>query len=312
MKLRDIAKLTTTFSYAKLRTATGNFKADNKLGEGGFGPVYKGILSDGREIAVKKLLALSPQGKSQFLAEISIVSALQHRNLVKLHGCCIEGENRLLVYEYHKNRSLDQVLFGKGTLHLDWKQRYNICLGIARGLVYLHLDSVPRIIHRDVKSSNILLDSNLNAKISDFGLAKLYDDEDAGFSSTITGTFGYIAPEYAMHGHLTEKVDVFGFGVVALEILCGRQVIDSKLEPEMIYLLELVWSLYEHGRSLEIVDPTLTSFNGEEAIRLLGVALLCTQASPKLRPTMSQVVAMLTTDIDVISVSEKPSYLIDW
>ncbi|KAF9608839.1 hypothetical protein IFM89_011877, partial [Coptis chinensis] len=176
------------FSYAELRTATGDFNSTNKLGEGGFGPVYKGILSDGREVAVKKLLLTSHQGKSQFVAEISTISAVQHRNLVKLYGCCIEGSNRLLVYEYHKNKSLDQVLFGKNDLHLHWPTRYSICLGAARGLAYLHEESKPRIIHRDVKASNILLDIELNPKISDFGLAKLYDDKRLTLALGSAGT----------------------------------------------------------------------------------------------------------------------------
>ncbi|PIA37786.1 hypothetical protein AQUCO_03000368v1 [Aquilegia coerulea] len=177
-----------TFSYAELKNATGDFNPTNKLGEGGFGPVYKGILSDGKEVAVKKLLVTSHQGKSQFVAEISIISAVQHRNLVKLFGCCIEGENRLLVYEYLKNKSLDQALFGKSAVHLDWATRYNICLGAARGLTYLHEESKPRIVHRDVKASNILLDIDLNPKISDFGLAKLYDDKKTHISTRVAGT----------------------------------------------------------------------------------------------------------------------------
>ncbi|KAF9618244.1 hypothetical protein IFM89_000879 [Coptis chinensis] len=176
------------FSYAELRTATEDFSPTNKLGEGGFGPVYKGMLSDGREIAVKKLLVPSHQGKSQFVAEISIISSVQHRNLVKLYGCCIEAENRLLVYEYLENKSLDQALFGKTVLHLDWPTRYNICLQAAKGLAYLHEEAKPRIVHRDVKASNILLDIALNPKISDFGLAKLYDDKKTHITTRIAGT----------------------------------------------------------------------------------------------------------------------------
>ncbi|KAL5731447.1 hypothetical protein ACHQM5_004172 [Ranunculus cassubicifolius] len=307
-----IENMPNTFSYAELRTATEDFSPENKLGEGGFGPVYKGTLSDGKEIAVKKLLTTSNQGKSQFVAEISIISAVQHRNLVKLYGCCIEGANRLLVYEYLENKSLDQALFGNEKLCLDWKTRFNICLGAARGLTYLHEDSKPRIVHRDVKASNILLDLDLIPKISDFGLAKLYDDKKTHISTRVAGTIGYLAPEYAMRGHLTEKADVFGFGVVALEILCGRPNTDSNLEPERIYLLEWAWNLYESNRGLELLDPTLTEFNKEEAIRLLGVSLLCTQASPLMRPPMSRVVAMLSGDIDVSPVTQKPSYLTDW
>ncbi|KAF9587455.1 hypothetical protein IFM89_002636 [Coptis chinensis] len=311
-ELLGIENRPNTFSYAELRTATGDFNLTNKLGEGGFGPVYKGMLSDGREVAVKKLLVTSHQGKSQFVAEISTISAVQHRNLVKLYGCCIEGANRLLVYEYLKNKSLDQALFGKNALHLDWPTRFSICLGAARGLAYLHEESKPRIVHRDVKASNILIDIDLNPKISDFGLAKLYDDKKTHISTRVAGTIGYLAPEYAMRGHLTEKADVFGFGVVALEILCGRPNSDANLEPGKIYLLEWAWTLYENNNGLELVDPTLVSFNGDEAIRTLGIALLCTQASPMMRPSMSRVVGMLTGDIQVSTVVSKPSYLTDW
>ncbi|GJS05682.1 probable LRR receptor-like serine/threonine-protein kinase [Tanacetum coccineum] len=177
-----------TFSYAELRTATDDFSAANKLGEGGFGPVYKGRLDDGRVIAVKQLSIASHQGKSQFMAEIAAISAVQHRNLVKLYGCCIDGEKRLLVYEHLENKSLDQALFGKSKLSLSWSTRIEICLGVARGLTYLHEESRIRVVHRDVKASNVLLDSELNAKISDFGLAKLYDDKQTHMSTRVAGT----------------------------------------------------------------------------------------------------------------------------
>nr|GEV88222.1 probable LRR receptor-like serine/threonine-protein kinase At1g56140 [Tanacetum cinerariifolium] len=229
-----------TFSYAVLRTATDDFSAANKLGEGGFGPVYKGTLDDGRVIAVKQLSIASHQGKSQFMAEIATISAVQHRNLVKLYGCCIDGEKRLLVYEHLENKSLDQALFGKKKLSLSWSTRFDICLGVARGLSYLHEESRIRVVHRDVKASNVLLDSELNPKISDFGLAKLYDDKQTHMSTRVAGTIGYLAPEYAMRGHLTEKADVFGFGVVALEIISGRPNCDSSLDDDKIYLLEFV------------------------------------------------------------------------
>ncbi|KAH9747510.1 putative LRR receptor-like serine/threonine-protein kinase [Citrus sinensis] len=279
-----------TFSYAELRSATKDFDPSNKLGEGGYGPVYKGTLSDGRVIAVKQLSIASHQGKNQFVNEIATISAVQHRNLVRLYGCCIEGARRLLVYEYLENKSLDQVLFGDNELHLDWPTRFSICLGTARGLAYLHEDSRPRIVHRDVKASNILLDAELCPKISDFGLAKLYDDKKTHISTRVAGTVGYLAPEYAMRGHLTEKADVFSFGVVALE----------------------AWNLHENNQSLGLVDPTLTEFNDKEALRVIGVALLCTQASPMMRPPMSRVVAMLAGDIEVGTVISKPSYLTDW
>ncbi|ONI11391.1 hypothetical protein PRUPE_4G104500 [Prunus persica] len=301
-----------TFSYAELRAATEDFNPSNKLGEGGYGPVYKGTLSDGRVVAMKQLSVASHQGKSQFLTEIATISAVQHRNLVKLFGCCIERTQRILVYEYLENKSLDQALFGRNDLHLDWPTRFNILLGTARGLAYLHEESRPRIVHRDVKASNILLDAKLSPKISDFGLAKLYDDEKTHISTRVAGTIGYLAPEYAMRGHLTEKADVFGFGVVALEIISGRPNSDNNLDPEKIYLLEWAWTLHENDQSLGLVDPRLTEFDENDATRLIKAALLCTQASPMMRPSMSRVVAMLSGDIEASTVMSKPSYLTDW
>ncbi|KAJ8751922.1 hypothetical protein K2173_000668 [Erythroxylum novogranatense] len=290
-----------TFSYSELKAATDDFHPTNKLGEGGFGPVYKGQLNDGRVIAVKQLSVASNQGKSQFVAEIATISAVQHRNLVKLYGCCIEGDNRLLVYEYLENKSLDQALFGKGLI-LNWSTRFDICLGVARGLAYLHEESRVRIVHRDVKASNILLDSDLIPKISDFGLAKLYDDKKTHISTRVAGTIGYLAPEYAMRGHLTEKADVFAFGVVALEIVSGRPNSDSSLEEDKMYLLEWAWHLHENNREVELVDSILTEFEEEELKRAVGVALLCTQTSPLLRPSMSRVIAMLSGDTEVSSM----------
>ncbi|KAL5977033.1 hypothetical protein ACLOJK_021371, partial [Asimina triloba] len=301
-----------TFSYSELRNATDDFSPANKLGEGGFGSVYKGILSDGKVVAVKQLSVASRQGKSQFVTEIATISAVQHKNLVKLYGCCIEGDNRLLVYEFLENKSLDQALFGRDKLNLDWPTRYDICLGTARGLSYLHEESRLRIVHRDVKASNILLDAELVPKISDFGLAKLYDDKKTHMSTRVAGTIGYLAPEYAMRGHLTEKADVFAFGVVALEILSGRPNQDSSLDQEKIYLLEWAWNLHENDKELELIDPTLPEFNEAEVLRLIGVALLCIQASPSMRPPMSRVVAMLSGDIEVSSVTSRPGYLTDW
>ncbi|GLU13141.1 hypothetical protein SLE2022_297870 [Rubroshorea leprosula] len=301
-----------TFSYAELRAATDDFSPSNKLGEGGFGPVFKGKLFDGRVVAVKQLSVASHQGKSQFVTEIATISVVQHRNLVQLYGCCIEGNRRLLVYEYLENKSLDQALFGKRELHLDWPARFSICLATARGLAYLHEESRLRIIHRDVKASNILLDAELCPKISDFGLAKIYDDKKTHISTRVAGTIGYLAPEYAMRGHLTEKADVFGFGVVALEIVSGRPNSDNNQDNDKIYLLELAWTLYESNQCLGLVDPTLVEFDENQALRMIRVGLLCTQASPMMRPPMSSVIAMLAGDIEVSPVASKPSYLTDW
>ncbi|KAL5061704.1 hypothetical protein RYX36_023441 [Vicia faba] len=310
-ELLGIDTMPNTFSYYELKNATSDFNRDNKLGEGGFGPVYKGTLNDGRDVAVKQLSIGSHQGKSQFVAEIATISAVQHRNLVKLYGCCIEGSKRLLVYEYLENKSLDQALFGN-VLFLNWPTRYDICMGVARGLTYLHEESRLRIVHRDVKASNILLDSELIPKISDFGLAKLYDDKKTHISTRVAGTIGYLAPEYAMRGHLTEKADVFSFGVVALELVSGRPNSDSSLEGEKMYLLEWAWQLHERGCTSDLIDPRLSEFNKEEVQRLVGIALLCTQTSPTLRPPMSRVVAMLSGDIEVSAVTSRPGYLTDW
>ncbi|XP_023757152.1 probable LRR receptor-like serine/threonine-protein kinase At1g56140 isoform X1 [Lactuca sativa] len=327
-----------TFGYGELRDATDDFSPANKLGEGGFGPVYKGTLADGRVIAVKQLSIASHHGRSQFVAEIATISAVQHRNLVKLFGCCIDGAKRLLVYEYLENKSLDQALFGiksyifldikykvlkynaimlhflvydvgRKKLSLAWSTRFDICMGLARGLSYLHEESRIRIIHRDVKSSNVLLDSDLNPKISDFGLAKLYDDKKTHMSTRVAGTIGYLAPEYAMRGHLTEKADVFGFGVVALEIISGRPNCDSSVADEKIYLLEWAWNLHEANRELELVDEELSEFDKNEVKRVIKVALLCTQTSPTYRPSMSRVVAMISGDIEASGEITRPEYL---
>uniref|UniRef100_A0A0E0I8B1 non-specific serine/threonine protein kinase n=1 Tax=Oryza nivara TaxID=4536 RepID=A0A0E0I8B1_ORYNI len=300
------------FSNAELKLATDNFSSQNILGEGGYGPVYKGVLPDGRVIAVKQLSQSSHQGKSQFVTEVATISAVQHRNLVKLHGCCIDSNTPLLVYEYLKNGSLDKALFGNGSIKLDWATRFEIILGIARGLTYLHEESSVRIVHRDIKASNVLLDTDLTPKISDFGLAKLYDEKKTHVSTGIAGTFGYLAPEYAMRRHLTEKVDVFAFGVVALEIVAGRSNTDNSLEESKIYLFEWAWSLYEKEQALGIVDPRLEEFSRDEVYRVIHVALVCTQGSPYQRPPMSKVVAMLTGDVEVAEVVTKPNYITEW
>ncbi|KAL5229725.1 hypothetical protein ABZP36_028501 [Zizania latifolia] len=311
-ELYDMVGRPDVFSNAELKLATDNFSSQNVLGEGGYGPVYKGNLPDGRVIAVKQLSQSSHQGKSQFVTEVATISAVQHRNLVKLHGCCIDSNTPLLVYEYLKNGSLDRAIFGDSNLNLDWATRFEIILGVARGLTYLHEESSIRIVHRDIKASNILLDTDLTPKISDFGLAKLFDEKKTHVSTRIAGTFGYLAPEYAMRGRLTEKVDVFAFGVVALEIVAGRSNTNNSLEESKIYLFEWAWALYEKEQALRIVDPRLEEFNKDEAFRVIRVALLCTQGSPHQRPPMSKVVAMLTGDAEVAEEVTKPTYITEW
>ncbi|KAJ8567958.1 hypothetical protein K7X08_020680 [Anisodus acutangulus] len=285
------------FTLRQIKAATKNFDPENKIGEGGFGSVYKGLLSDGTVIAVKQLSAKSKQGTREFLNEIGMISAVQHPNLVKLYGCCIQGNQLLLVYEYMENNCVSRALFGKGPIckmKLDWPTRKKICLGIARGLAYLHEESSLKIVHRDIKTSNILLDKDFNPKISDFGLAKLHEDDTTHISTRIAGTVGYMAPEYAMRGYLTSKADIYSYGVVALEIISGKSNTNYRPTEDCVYLLDWAYVLQERGSILELVDPDLGSdYSSQEAIVLLNVTLLCTNASPTLRPIMSQVVSML-------------------
>ncbi|KAM4106581.1 hypothetical protein ACB094_04G075200 [Castanea mollissima] len=295
-ELRGLDLQTGYFTLRHIKAATGNFDLANKIGEGGFGPVYKGILSDGALIAVKQLSSKSKQGNREFVTEIGMISALQHPNLVRLYGCCIEGNQLLLIYEYMENNSLARALFGREEhqLHLDWPTRRMICLGIARGLAYLHEESRLKIVHRDIKTTNVLLDKDLNAKISDFGLAKLDEGEQTHISTRIAGTIGYMAPEYAMRGYLTDKADVYSFGVVALEIVSGKSNTNYRPKEEFVYLLDWAYVLQEQGNLLELVDPRLgSSYSPEEAMRMLSLALLCTNPSPTLRPSMSSVVSMI-------------------
>ncbi|XP_030520422.1 probable LRR receptor-like serine/threonine-protein kinase At1g07650 isoform X2 [Rhodamnia argentea] len=296
-ELKGLDLQTGLFTLRQIKAATKNFDVGNKIGEGGFGTVYKGQLSDGTVIAVKQLSSKSKQGNREFVTEIGMISGLQHPNLVKLHGCCVEGNQLLLVYEYMENNCLSRALFGEDAtskLKLDWPARWKICLGIARGLAYLHEESRLRIVHRDIKTSNVLLDRDFNAKISDFGLAKLSEDGKTHISTRVAGTIGYMAPEYAMRGYLTVKADVYSFGVVALETVSGKSNTNYRPKEEFVYLLDWAYVLQERGCLLELVDPDLGSeFSCEEAMLMLNVALLCTNASPTLRPVMSQVVSML-------------------
>uniref|UniRef100_A0A7N0SY13 non-specific serine/threonine protein kinase n=1 Tax=Kalanchoe fedtschenkoi TaxID=63787 RepID=A0A7N0SY13_KALFE len=293
---RGLELQTGYFSLRQIKSATDNFNPANKIGEGGFGPVYKGVLLDGKVIAVKQLSAKSKQGNREFVNEIGMISALQHPNLVKLHGCCIEGNQLLLIYEYMENNSLARALFGPpdNRLNLSWSTRSKICLGIAKGLAYLHEESRLKIVHRDIKATNVLLDKDLNAKISDFGLAKLDEEENTHISTRIAGTIGYMAPEYAMRGYLTDKADVYSFGIVALEIVSGKSNTNYRPKEEFVYLLDWAYVLQEQGNLLELVDPSLgTEYNQKEAMRMLNLSLLCTNPSPSLRPAMSSVVKML-------------------
>ncbi|KAK2422679.1 putative leucine-rich repeat receptor serine/threonine-protein kinase [Trifolium repens] len=266
------------------------------LQTGGFGPVYKGCLPNGTLIAVKQLSSKSKQGNREFLNEIGMISALQHPYLVKLYGCCVEGDQLLLIYEYLENNSLARALFGpeEHQLKLDWSTRNKICVGIARGLAYLHEESRLKVVHRDIKSTNVLLDTDLGPKISDFGLAKLDEEDNTHISTRIAGTYGYMAPEYAMHGYLTDKADVYSFGIVALEIVSGRSNTFYRTKEEAFYLLDWAHMLKERGDLMELVDSRLGSdFKKKEVMVMIDVALLCTNVTSNLRPSMSSVVSML-------------------
>ncbi|KAK4576714.1 hypothetical protein RGQ29_027318 [Quercus rubra] len=312
--LKGLDLQTGLFTLRQIRAATNNFDASNKVGEGGFGSVYKGLLSDGTTIAVKQLSSKSKQGNREFVNEIGMISALQHPHLVKLYGCCIEGNQLLLVYEYMENNSLARALFGSEEcqLKLDWMTRHKICVGIARGLAYLHEESRLKIVHRDIKAANVLLDKYLNPKISDFGLAKLDEEDNTHISTRIAGTYGYMAPEYAMRGYLTDKADVYSFGVVTLEIVSGRSNTSHRPKEEPFNLLDWAHLLKEEGNLIKLVDPRLGSdYNKEEVMVVIHVALLCTNVSSAARPTMSSVVSMLEGNIIVPDLVSDMSLLHD-
>ncbi|XP_074270061.1 cysteine-rich receptor-like protein kinase 6 [Silene latifolia] len=248
------------YDFATLLNATNNFSDENKLGEGGFGGVYKGTLSNGQLIAVKRLSASSSQGIQEFKTEVLVVAKLQHRNLVRLLGFCYTEQEKLLVYEYVRNKSLDNFIFEQENRQLlDWERRYNIIKGIARGLLYLHHDSQLRIIHRDLKASNILLDDDLNPKISDFGTSRIFgvDHSQSNYTNIVVGTYGYMAPEYALQGQFSIKSDAYSFGVLVLEIISGRKATSlNQATHDVQDLLSYAWRQWEEGTPLEFVDPT--------------------------------------------------------
>ncbi|XP_039024804.1 putative receptor-like protein kinase At4g00960 [Hibiscus syriacus] len=285
-----------SFLFETLVAATKDFHSHHKLGEGGFGPVYRGKLDDGREIAVKKLSQNSSQGKKEFENEAKVLARVQHRNVVNLLGYCIHGDEKLLVYEYITNQSLDKVLFKPSRKEeLDWKRRYEIITGIARGLLYLHNDSHNRIIHRDIKASNILLDDKWVPKIADFGMARLFPEGETHVNTRVAGTNGYMAPEYVMHGHLSVKADVFSFGVLVLELISGHRNSSLSSNADARNLLEWVDKLYKKGKGMEIMDAAIASSAPSEQVAIcIQIGLLCVQSDPKVRPDMHRVVIMLS------------------
>lgn len=286
------------FTYDELAHATDNFSAHNLLGEGGFGRVYKGVLVDGREVAVKQLKIGSGQGEREFRAEVEIISRVHHRHLVSLVGYCILEHDRLLVYDYVPNDTLYYHLHAEGRPVMDWATRVKVAAGAARGIAYLHEDCHPRIIHRDIKSSNILLDKNFEAQVSDFGLAKLALDSNTHVTTRVMGTFGYMAPEYATSGKLTEKSDVYSFGVVLLEMITGRKPVDvsQPLGDESLveWARPLLTQALEDEDFEALVDPKLQKqYIESEMFRMIEAAAACIRHSATKRPRMSQVVRAL-------------------
>ncbi|VAH64861.1 unnamed protein product [Triticum turgidum subsp. durum] len=301
------------FDLGTIAVATDGFSIDNKLGEGGFGPVYKGKLEDGQEIAVKTLSKTSVQGLDEFKNEVMLIAKLQHRNLVRLLGYSISGQERLLIYEYMENKSLDYFLFAEksNSIQLDWQVRYSIIEGIARGLLYLHQDSRYRIIHRDMKASNVLLDKEMIPKISDFGMARMFGSEETEINTCkVVGTYGYMAPEYAMDGVFSVKSDVFSFGVLLLEIISGRRNRGVYSYSNHLNLLGHAWSLWNEGKGVELADETMNgSFNSDQVLKCTRVGLLCVQENPDDRPLMSQVLMMLAaTDIATLPTPKQPGF----
>ncbi|KAH0454783.1 hypothetical protein IEQ34_016707 [Dendrobium chrysotoxum] len=352
--------------FCAIKNATNNFAKENKLGEGGFGPVYKGVLMNGQEIAVKRLSTTSRQGLQEMKNEINFTAKLQHKNLVRLLGYCLEQEEKLLVYEFLPNTSLDKFLFGMHfvfisnastlnylidtlfTLHLDclnqsthiaflllyvpnklsnlrqhgtfvstdpvrgiqigWETRLKIIIGIGRGLLYLHEDSRLRIVHRDLKAGNILLDSDMNPKISDFGLAKLFGaDETERNTTRVCGTFGYMAPEYALHGFFSTKSDVYSFGMLILEIITGEKCTEPS--EQTVSLLSYVWKHWKQGKALEIIDKRIDKrYLAQEALRVIQIALLCVQEQPIQRPNMAFIMGMLCTSSMKLPIPPTPVY----
>ncbi|XP_059650541.1 L-type lectin-domain containing receptor kinase IX.1-like [Cornus florida] len=295
------------FTFRELSRATSNFAEEGKLGEGGFGGVYKGLLSDtSTEVAVKRFSRGSKQGKKEYVSEVKIISRLRHRNLVQLIGWCHEQGEFLLVYEFMPNGSLDSHLFGGKEASLIWNLRYRIALGIASALLYLHEEWEQCVVHRDIKSSNVMLDSNYNAKLGDFGLARLVDHDLGSQTTVLAGTMGYLAPECVTTGKASKESDVYSFGVVALEITCGRKPVEARAEPSKVRMVEWVWDLYGKGKLLEASDKALTmGFDQHQIECLMIVGLWCCHPDYTLRPSIRQVINVLNFEAPLPNLPSK-------
>ncbi|KAM3198067.1 hypothetical protein ACQJBY_073264 [Aegilops geniculata] len=300
------------FEFEELLEATNNFSEESKLGQGSFGAVYKGQLADRSEIAVKRLASHSGQGFIEFKNEVQLIAKLQHTNLVRLLGCCSQEEEKILVYEYLPNKSLDFFIFDENRRALlDWTKLLAIIEGVAHGLLYLHKHSRLLVIHRDLKPSNILLDSAMNPKISDFGLAKIFssNDTEEDITRRVVGTYGYMAPEYASKGIFSIKSDVFSFGVIIFEILSGKRNSGTQQRGGFINLLGYAWQLWEEGKWIDLVDASLIFDSHSKIRRCINIALLCVQENAVDRPTMGDIVSMLSNETMILAEPKQPAYI---
>uniref|UniRef100_A0A803KZD9 non-specific serine/threonine protein kinase n=1 Tax=Chenopodium quinoa TaxID=63459 RepID=A0A803KZD9_CHEQI len=287
------------YTLRELELATNGLADENVIGEGGYGIVYHGILQDNTQVAVKNLLNNRGQAEKEFKVEVEAIGRVRHKNLVRLLGYCVEGAYRMLVYEYVDNGNLDQWLHGDvgDVSPLTWDIRMNVILGTAKGLAYLHEGLEPKVVHRDIKSSNILIDRQWNSKVSDFGLAKLLGSEMSYVTTRVMGTFGYVAPEYACTGMLTEKSDVYSFGILIMEIISGRTPVDYSRPPGEVNLVDWLKTMVGNRRSEEVVDPKLPEMPTSKALkRILLVALKCVDPDSHKRPKMGHVIHMLEAD----------------
>ncbi|RID45610.1 hypothetical protein BRARA_I02328 [Brassica rapa] len=309
----NVPKNSLQYDLKTIEAATCTFSKRNMLGEGGFGEVFKGSLQDGSQIAVKRLSKESAQGVQEFKNETSLVAKLQHRNLVGVLGFCMEGEEKILIYEFVPNKSLDQFLFEPTKQsQLDWAKRYKIILGTARGILYLHHDSPLKIVHRDLKASNILLDAEMEPKVADFGMARILKmDQSRADTRRVVGTHGYISPEYLMHGQFSRKSDIFSFGVLILEIISGKRnsnfhEIDGGSGKSLV---THAWRHWRNGSPLELVDAEIgKNYQSNEVVRCIHIALLCVHADPDDRPDISEIISMLTSNSIILQLPQSPVY----
>lgn len=300
------------FTFDDIKEATKNFSRDSIIGRGGYGNVYKGVLPDGSEVALKRFKNCSAAGDASFAHEVEVIASVRHVNLLALRGYCtattpLEGHQRIIVCDLMRNGSLHDHLFGSGCARLSWPARQRIAVGTARGLAYLHYGAQPAIIHRDIKASNILLDDSFEPKVADFGLARFAPEGMSHVSTMVAGTLGYVAPEYALYGQLTEKSDVFSFGVVLLELLSGKKAFVSLGEGKTFLVTDWAWSLVRNGRTLDVIEEGMEELGPKEVLEKFAlVAVLSTHPQLHARPSMDQIIKILETDTDVPSIPDRP------